>query len=149
MSWLLCLPQRPSSGKRGMDSEIQDGGQFEIAISETDVAGALDLAGHGQQRLSPVPAHDTRYYFSVHFSTHRAAAEIAVAVLSLKDSSNVLFRPKLRYTICCDAAPEDEFKRRFQAVYDVLIRPIQWKFDKERYVPGHGSALVIVADCEL
>ncbi|KID81392.1 hypothetical protein MGU_11247 [Metarhizium guizhouense ARSEF 977] len=114
-----------------MDSEIQDGGQFEIAISETDVAGALDLAGHGQQRLSPVPAHDTRYYFSVHFSTHRAAAEIAVAVLSLKDSSNVLFRPKLRYTICCDAAPEDEFKRRFQAVYDVLIRPIQWKFDKE------------------
>ncbi|KID96239.1 hypothetical protein MAJ_07781, partial [Metarhizium majus ARSEF 297] len=131
MSRLLCLLQHPSSGKRGMDSEIQDGGQLEIAISETDIAGALDLAGHEQQRLSPVPAHDTRYYFSVHFSTHRAAAEIAVAVLTLKDSSNVLFRPKLRYTICCDAAPEDEFKRRFQAVYDVLIRPIQWKFDKE------------------
>lgn len=104
-----------------------------IHITNQEVEEAALLAQKGVQRLQTVSnCESTLFYFFTSRNGHFGAAEICVTPMS-RDERNPFYRPTLRYTLCCDDAPLDYFKRQHQTVYDVRIRPSQWTFGDDRY----------------
>ncbi|OAQ60174.1 hypothetical protein VFPPC_10605 [Pochonia chlamydosporia 170] len=118
-------------------------GDIEFFIEDEKVQNALTLAIAGQQQLSQIPEHNTLHYFKVSHNGHSSACEILIMPIKHKQYQNLFFFPIRRYTKCCDDAPGRELKQQHQTIYDVYIRPNQWRFDddnsKEVKMPQNAS----------
>lgn len=106
-------------------------GDIEFFIEDEKVQNAYTLAKAGQQQLSQIPEHNTLHYFKVPHNGHSSACEIYIIPIKNKQYQNLFFFPIRRYTKCCDDAPEKELKLQHQTIYDVYIRPNQWRFDDD------------------
>ncbi|KAF5137911.1 hypothetical protein E5D57_001690 [Metarhizium anisopliae] len=125
-------------------------GSDAVFIDKARVQEGLILAKSGQQQLPQIPERKTLYYFTVSHNNHCSVCEILITPIKHTQYPNFFFFPVRRYTKCCDSAPENELKQQHQTIYDVLIRPNQWRFSNddsdEVKLPQNASTIGICRD---
>ncbi|KAK8038403.1 hypothetical protein PG994_015170 [Apiospora phragmitis] len=113
-------------------------------FNDEQVRKATELSQNGQQRLHPVSSCETTlFYISTSENGHHGVAQVCISPVKRNDGPNPFYLPILRHTHCCTHAPLGLFTSRYQAVYDVFIRPIQWSFENDMQnitIPAQGTS---------